>query len=425
MNNKGIISLTVVIFMMVIMVVILALLQSRILLGIQRTKGTADSILSTYNAESKIYDTLARFNLGFPIDPSQPEETLSDGTKLKFDTQTTGNEQDITITAKLPFATTKLKMSRSLVSTTSYNGVDILMSLDCTGSMGDCANPDDGTSECQTSSDPSKTTRFQELRKGTVAFLEGLKGLSVPVRVGLSVFSGDANWALNKRDGQQITPDNYVDIDDIIQTVNTNFNTRRPYESTGCKVIPEEGTSHATSMLFMHDYFNNPLHSLPQTKQIEVMVTDGLPTTTIPVPACGSSYFIPNGRSQRCETSMSFAPILNPSDIWSCKPDGGTSYVWGGQGPYATELAKCMITNRGRTWNGTDYGQRNPDIDAYMIATYKLSDTNGFKQFLTSEPGVYYYDTANAQDLTTILKDTVIGQITQSINEFKIQRVVQ
>ncbi len=432
-SNRGIISLTVVIFMMVIMVLILALLQSRILLGIQRTKGAADSILSTYNAESEIYDTLARFQKGAPI-ANKPEETLNDGTKLRVDTENLANEQEITITAKLPYATTKLTMSRASSSTTSFNGVDLVLSLDCTGSMSSCADPEVAAQHpfdnnyCLNSSNPAETTRFQELRKATVAFLEGLKGITeVPVRVGISVFSGDSDWARTSagtsQPGVEIRPDNNLSIDDLIKTINTDFNAKKPSSSTGgCKVIPEEGTSHASSLQFMQNYLTTS--KLTTIKQVEVMVTDGLPTTAIPAPMCGNEYqyFIPTHTTIRCDSGVPFIPHLDPFSFWRCEQNG-TGYTVGTVGNVPTELTACMITGNDRTWGDNRTGQRDPNLDAYVIITSKQDDNDPFKLIMTKQPGVFYYDTDNAQDLTTILKNDVIKNITKTVNEFKIRRV--
>ena len=425
-KNSGIVSLTVVIFMMVIMVLILALLQSRILLAIQRTKGAADTILSTYNAESEIYDTLARFRQGLPLN-AKPEETLADGTKLTTEMVTVGNEQQINITAKLPFATTKLQMSRLITSTTSLNGVDLILSLDCTGSMKECADPEvtkeHGTNQYCNQGGVKETTKFEELRKGTVAFLNGLKDIpGIPVRVGVSVFSGDSDWAVLHNTTSQIKPGS-ASIDDIIQTINSDFNTKNPQNSAGCKVIPEEGTSHASGLLFMHNYF--AINTPPDTKQVEVLVTDGEPTTSIPAPQCGTDfqYLIPAGNSERCKKFLPFTPILNPFTTWSCKPNGA-DYARGGQEGTATRLAACMVTNSNRVWEGSQIGQRNPNIDAYIIATFKQADDQPFKKVMTTEPGVYYYDTENAENLTAILKEDVIKDITKTINEFRIRRVI-
>lgn len=428
--NKGIISLTVVVFMMVMMVLILALLQSRILLGIQRTKGTADTILSTYNAESEIYDTLARLSLGHDFDLAKKERRLSDGTKLITEGHQVGADTVISFTAELPFATTKLEVTQKMDNTTtSFGLMDIVLALDCTNSMAECADP--ANQDCRNN---SKQTRFEVLKQSVISFLDELEQVTdIPIRIGIMIFTGDGQW-LKTTAGEEITPTSGVSIQTMKDTISQTFK-KVPYATgSACNDITENfpdggGTSQATGLQFMHKYFAN---KLPNTKQVEVLITDGGPTTAIPSAPCNLPYFVVESESDTyaCGTTGKYIPMMDPTQIWSCKPYQGSRWIFGNEDPNwnsadtAERAFSCYIADKNTIWEGSTYGQRDPEVDSHVVVTYKLPATEPLKAVYANYPGVYVYDMDKATQLQDTLKNQVLGSIQSSIQETKIRRVI-
>jgi hypothetical protein len=396
-KQKGFTNLLLVMFLAVLAVFIVATIQSRILLSIYRNRSQSDTIISTYHAESEIFDALAHIFGGYTITLNPPDRTLSDGTTLHITGQQVGDIQTIDVTAKLPYAVTKIEAIRNSSTTTTTGKADIILSLDCTGSMVE-----------NTACPSCIQTRLWEEKLASQHLVDLLRTAGVDVRFGLSVFGLNPAWAKTSTN-QVITPENNVSLDEIWQTIEHGFilNTNGSYDgSTAMADMPLcqevlQSTNIGSAFGFSHDYF--AAHTDPTRKQVEIVISDGVPNASLPYSPCpGSMICPPYATSQACSQ---FGGCITPYSHYT------ESFCI----PYGRSLLSCALATPDKG------GVRNSNIDAYMITV--LDGVNPIDENIFQSYATKYYNSGDARDLSGFI-DQVFGELTTTLNSLIIKRVI-
>jgi hypothetical protein len=414
---NGFATLMMVILIAFIAVLVVAATSLKILVGVERTRSFSDSLQSSYAAETEINDVIVRY-LKYPSAGFIPgTTTLPDGTQL-VTTSTTdihGNTV-IGILAKRPFSSFKLELTKSSVTQAAYQNLDLILTLDCTGSMNECANPAFGNS-CQGTStpNPAKPTKFESLKSGALAFIDSLQTITTAnTRLGVTVFTVDSNW-LTTSDGTQIKPENNVPLSTIRQTINNKFQ-KLVEDSAACDLVSTSSTAVGGGLKYANNNFAATKNAT--TKQVQVLITDGEPNSVIPDAACHEQYL--SGRSVPLGF---FTPQGEPSVVWEYKEvsraQSDLHSKW--------QLA-CQLADKNTSLDAATYGQpptngqRDPDADAYVITIFQVTNTqvrNILNQYSSA-----YYDMTSATDLTNTLLTKVLPEIKSSMNNFIIKKVI-
>lgn len=417
-HHRGAATLILVLIMSVLLVFLIAGWQSRLLLSLHRAKAMSDILILSYHAESKIYDLLAKFLGGYPgafSFPFSTTETLADGTVLDTEGYESGNFQTLQVGAKRLFGSSKIEIIREDLSSIDkfFQDTQIVMSLDCTGSMGNRACP------------TCLTTRMEEQTKAVLQFLDAVESTEGHERIqlGVSVFTMKADWLYTSYDGTgnptgtAVRPDNPLSIDEIKQAVNNGFGITGEAGSPACKKL-NTYTSIGSGLSFMHDYLRSVKES--DTKQVEILITDGEPNQRIPYSSCPVDVFC-------------------PGDGRYCCPSGSNCYLTGwtcpvGQGPgvctsYARDFLRCTLADTNQSWiqeagagaGASHMGVRDPDTNVYTVTVMQSPPAqvlNIFESFATE-----HYHLSNADKLTEIL-GLILQEILHSLTNYRIQRVV-
>ena len=428
----GFVSYSMVLLIAMISVLIVSLIQSRLLLSVYRRQSLSDTLINEYAAESEIYDIFTRvvtYSATFPPDYTQP---LVDGTQLTVDTEEdpVTHDQAVTVTARRPYAVTILRGERSQTVTTVIDRVEIILSLDCTGSM----NSDSGT---------GASTRFDELKNATLAFIDAVETNPDHARfyVGLSVFGLDAAWV----DANPIAPtgDYLVPTNDMTRVRNAVTQGFGSTQSTSPACNPlMDTTSIGSGFAFSRDYFkNNPIPPPESVKRIQLLVTDGEPNARMPYADCDGASFSPPyfcpfiryhcpGRylentkvpQWQCSNVTLASCMADPTDDITT----GTSVTCSECLAPARDFLRCTLAKTGVSYtepSGFTYsaGIRDPEIDAYAVTIYAgVSDeVRGiFNTYATK-----YFELANASNLTPILED-IFNDIVTGVSNFRLRRII-
>ena len=427
MNQRGVSSLITILFLCFLATVILASIQTRVLVGVTRSGGARDSLASVYASESEIHDTIARFLDGYTIDPSPPDRTLPDGTELRVAIDTIEGRRTIDIVASRPYASTHLQAvwQGTQSQTTRNQNLDIIISLDCTGSMGACADNASDYTTCAKSTS-MRPTSMEELRRGAITFLQELELLPVgSLRIGISVFASDANW-MNSARGVPLSLTQNQTIEDAIVDIQNGFG-KTPAKSPACTSVFDAGTSIGTGIPFMHQELAAAARL--DTKGVEVLITDGAPTMAAPYPLCGEDYFIPFQQSHMQQYCPKQFPVGFSGQPWQCRPQG-TAFAWGTSDAsyradaHAKSFLSCMLADTKTTWKNSEKGFRHPAVESYIVTTFRLPQNDQTRQILEAYPGTHYYSMDNATQLSEILSGQVTQTIRTSIEHIEIKRVL-
>lgn len=438
-NQKGAAVLVMIIYLAIISVMIISVIESRLLLSVERFKSLSDTIMSSYKAESSIYDYVNKIlnytSVTFPFGPTTV--TLADGTKLlvtgTHDNAT--NEDRIDITATRPYAVTKLEMIRKASSTTSAKDIEMTLILDCTGSM----NEDAGDGR----------TKVQALKESLVGTQVGKEGLLTTlknktaaekqhIKIGVVVFTVNAFWLTDSFHigaGTELKPGS-LSVDDVYNVINSGFNTTvntndGSYhgDSPACdNFFPVwEYTSAGSGFAKAHEYFSGPPPA--NTKRAEVLITDGVINTRIPHPVCPpvsasakSQHILPqnaycSNNLNYCD-GMPYSPQSQYGYPWMC-------YDWS-DNCYEDAIAfmTCTMADTGTVWDITNgyLGVKTPDVDIYTVSVYNSLPADVAAIYTTYSVPDGFYNLNNATGLATALGKVMTQIITSS--QINIRRVV-
>jgi len=419
-NQKGAVTLILVMLMAVLIVFLIAGWQSRLLLSLHRTRALSDILLLTYHAESKIYDILARFLGGYPnaFDfPFTSDEVLPDGTKLTTTGKEEGNLKTLTVTTKRLFGTTNLEITKEETETESefLHDTHIVMSLDCTASMGEKACP-----TCSTS-------RMDEQKKAVLNFLNELETTEghERIKVGISVFELKSDWlytsyaADGTPTGVAVRPDSPLSLNDIRSAVNNGFGHSGDTGSKACRKIFTY-TSVGSGLAFMHDYLRTT--ATENLDQVEILITDGVPNQRIPYSPCPENIFCP-GTPGLCGSVPG----------WSCLAGKSGSACT----PYARDFLRCTLADSGTNWTGeagavngvSNTGARDPEVDVYTVTVLDTPSSSGELENFNKVTSIFdtysteYYPLSEADKLSEKLK-LILEKIITKVNRYQIKRVV-
>jgi hypothetical protein len=388
--------------------------QAQFLYSLKRGKAMSEVLTLGYHAESRLYDVIARFLGGYSSAftfPINTDETLSDGTKLTTVGVESGDTQTLTVTSKRQFATTKVRLTKVTETehTTITKPTEIMLSLDCTGSMGQRACP------------TCATTRMDEQKKAVSDFLDAVAANpgADKIKVGISVFAMSGNWLYTSYtsggvpNGTAIKPDSGLTVQQMKQAITTNFGHSGETASLACRSV-QTYTSVGTGLAFMHDYFKT---TAPGLDKIEVLVTDGEPNQRIPYPGCPVDIFCPGNRNYCCPSGSMCAqtrPLSSDGNGWTCPAGYGETTCT----PHARDFLRCVLATTDRAWvperapGPFQQGVRDPEVDAYVVTV--LDNPPAAVTSIMNSFATKYYNSASASDLTGILQDIFQEILTSS-----------
>jgi len=377
-------------FIGIVATFIIATIQARLLLSVQRSRSLSDSLIAQYHSESVIYGALTRFIDGYPV--SDGSTTLDDGTELEITTNVTATEQMLTALAKRPFAVTKLVASRDVTETTLTSGLEMIVSFDCTGSMNFSATAGNVSA-------PVGSRRIDVAREALFDLLNVIETTAAPYPPGIFKI-GINGYGVNSVNLQDLTSD----IDVLRNTVNNEILISQNSGQTFCGGVIN-GTNIGIGFTSAYDYFDaNP--APPNTKRAVVVITDGATNTRTPYAACPPSYFCPFD-DDLCS---------NPEVIangWSCAGDYGSDCRMP-----AFDYLKCALAD-----TDTDpIGIRDPEVSGYLI---KIANIFGPDETFIQDIGNHYatkfYNTDDASDLSDILTD-VFEEVSEEAFRIRLRR---
>lgn len=385
--KKGIATLITVFLVSMVGVFVVTAWQARLLLGIQRSTALVDVLKAGYTAESRINDLLAKFLGAYPnafVFPFAIQETLADGTVLDTTGVQEGNRYTMDVVAQRQFATTSLRLVREaqVSSQALYDQVDMVMNIDCTGSMNTRADANCSGTSC--------TTRLHEARVAALAFVDEVanfnSGGELPLlRLGLATFGITNKWIMQPTQ----------DMTALRTVITTQFADRQENSPACAAPLNSGGTNVGGGLEFMHNYFANN-YPVPndRLKKIEIIITDGEPNTNNPTSS---------GIAMNYCGAIAGCNFNNP-----CESS-------------ANDFAAC---NLGRTnvlvSEINKLGLRNPEVDAYAV-TISVQVPQTTKEML-EKYATNFYDAVDATQLSDILQ-TLFEDILSDYSSFTFGRL--
>ncbi len=422
LKRRGAISLLMVMLFSVLGAFILSTWQVRVLYSQKRAKALSESIVAGYSAESKIYDTVARFLGGFAAAftfPFERSETLAGGVRLNLSGEENGNVQTLTAVAESQYSSVKIRLDKTDTSETEEiaRDMEIVFSLDCTGSMGSKA--------CETCS----TTRMDEQKNAVMAFLDALEASrgSEKVKVGISVFSMVANWMNTAYDasghpiGTDVNPNSSLSIGQIKSAISNNLKSSGEFDSPAC-ISTLNSTNAGAGVVFMHDYFKSVSES---KSRVEILITDGEPNQRTPYPGCPKNVFCPAHDSYCCPAGWNCYETrrISGGTGWSCPLGAGVDEC----APHARDFLRCALATSDQRWtmetspHEHPWGTRDPGVDIYAVTVLDRPPAEVTEVFNTY--ATEYFNSANASRLTTILSE-IFEKISKKESIYNIYKVV-
>ncbi|HCS78900.1 TPA: hypothetical protein DIV55_04100 [Patescibacteria group bacterium] len=444
LKNKGRLtgfaSYSMVLLIALISILIVSLIQSRLLLSIYRRQSLSDTLVNEYAAESEIYDIFTRVVTYGATFPPDDVLTLPDGTQLTIDTEEdpiTG-DQAVTVTARRPYAVTILRGDRT-VTVTGTDRVEIILAIDCTGSMDNPSGTVDGFGK--------PTTRIEEAENAALAFVDAIIAHPNYDRfyIGVEVFGIDAAWL--KVDPLDVTSADLTPTNNHAQvrtSIAASFGHDTSFiESPACSLVIDN-TSIGSSFALARDYFMAyPVPLGLTVKRAEVLITDGAPNSRMPYADCPDTDF---GGDNFCPAFRHFCPgkFYENTKIpqWQCDNAYMSSCLAKREDDVTTPLivncnecqgrsrdfVRCVLAKSGTTYTEPppsslvySGGVRDPDVDAYVVTIYNgvSPEIRGiFETYATK-----YFDLGNAANLTTILGD-IFDDIVTSTSSFTLRRII-
>ncbi|RJR30110.1 VWA domain-containing protein [Candidatus Microgenomates bacterium] len=388
-NQKGAATLIFVTILAIIVTLLIAVTHSRLLLALRRSQSAADTIISGYDAESEAYDVISKLANGLLDIDSLGTYTKTFGdTTLIVSGEQIGNKQIVTVTAKRLYAVNKVQAVREVQSIENATDVDIVMALDCTSSM-----------------DSGVPTRFEALESAALNFIDSISSRtdSSKFRLGVLTFGVNAEWI--KLNGRDVVPSSNMKLSDVRFAVEQGFGPTKD-QSPACVPILNS-TSIGSGVVKAHEYFES--HARSNTKQIEIVITDGEPNSRIPEPKCSPNVYCPL-----------FASLCSNPYGWSCYPQRSEPVC----SDLGLDFLRCTVANSDTYVPEIgQYGIRNPDVDIYAVTIFDNPPQPVVEAFQTYTTENGYYNASRATDLTKIL-DTLLQTIVEKRSTVTIKRVI-
>lgn len=401
-----------------------ALTYSRLLVSIKRSLSQTDAVVTNYTSESKVNDVLARLKGGY-IGASGFPFTLNEtfnGTKLRIEGKQIGNTQTIVVTGERSYAVSRIEATRVINNVSEVTNVDMILSLDCTGSMDAPADPPRAT-----------PTRFDSAREAALSFVDRLIEInndpqySDKFNLGVQVFGLDAKWLT--LGGRNVTPGS-MSLDEVKLAIQNGFGSTRT-GSSACNGVMD-ATSIGSAFQKSQEYFS--ANKKPKTKQIEIVITDGEPNSRAPYGSCSPAVFCP--AFPRSSTGENYCEENEYG--WVCH--NYTSYK---DGPYDSDnfnenayktceplgrdFLSCSIADTNTSippltsGGGLRRGTRDPEVDAYavtILANPPRDVVNIFNSYLSANG---YFNATRASQLKNIL-NSVLNEILRDRTTITIKR---
>lgn len=398
--KKGLATIVMVLILAVISFLILIAWQSRLLLSIRRTQSLSDLLAVDYRAESEIYDWAAKFignysNIyGGPL--TATEKTLKDEpepNRLNVTAKIVSGEEQLKINAARPYASTNMILSRN-VSTASgpaYEKVEVILGLDCSGSM-------------------NEANRIRSLQLALMSFVDNLRSSEDADKFYLAMlpFRRSANWAYgvtstsnnldlfynNVKDASDGgTNWNNVSQSNLCSTPDINI---CPSGLSSCNAETNLG---ASGMLAMDYFSNNPVDETKVLRNF-VLFTDGLPNTSFGDLNCGTNP---------CNMTENNGACTNES----------------------VKYLKCSLAAEDYEWDSGYFGRKPDGVDVYAV-TVANAPTNAAQQAAFDATMMVFnstnfvkkaYANSDATQLSNIF-DGIFNEIITSSSKLKIERIV-
>ncbi len=385
MINKGAVTLIYMALVTLISVLILTVGYSRFMLSLRRSEAFADTIETSYRAESEINNLLAQLVGGYLTEANFPiSESMAFGdTRVEIEARIEDNSQIIDVTASRFFAVNKIRAVRVAYGSGFFNDAEIIIALDCTGSMGNSSGSSEGTS------------RLQEQTKAVLGFIDNLavSDYAGNVRMGVAVFGRNSNW-LRSVSGQQVRPDAGMTVAEVRQAVYSGFtypsgsgNLARSRSQSICDELVEDYTNIGAGFNIMNNYFENNPPPSGNAKRVEILISDGEPNTYIRESVC----------------------LNRPT----CVPCSGNSFP--------LDYLKCTLADQNTEWTGGRTGMRNPLVDSYVVTVLHnppAAVVSAIQTYSTE-----YYNAIYAYQLSEIL-DRIFESISTSFARTTISRII-
>ncbi|MFC1649383.1 hypothetical protein ACFL2C_01545 [Patescibacteria group bacterium] len=419
-NQKGAVILLYVTIVSVIAFLLLLVSQSRLMLAIRRNQSSLDSLNTTNQAESEINDLLAKIVGGYLGESDFPiNETFEIGDiEVTVEGEQVGDIQTLLVKTNKGYATSQIEAVREIKSIANADEIQIILALDCTGSMdkgADCADCD------------SSPTRFDALRQATINFIDAVADdeNSDKFKVGIMVFGVDAKWM--EHGVVEIRPGN-TDFDTIKTAINNGIGSTRS-ESPACQSVMD-ATSVGSAYSQMSNYFSGIAN--PRIKKIAIGITDGLPNSTSKDDSCNTPFCPAYPRSTDGATNY-----CTDNDYgWNCTEFNYNNCVWDVDAGYYCDLAYTTCEPLGKEYLScaladTDTfisdlgrnGTRGVDIDAYAVTIYANTPFEIASILRDYTVGGGYFNAPRATQLSDTL-ETIYRQIIKDRSIIKIKRVV-
>ena len=420
-NESGAVTLIFVTIMALIVTIILAATNSRLLLALRRSQSSVDILVANYEAESIANDIMARLVGGYLPSANLPQTTITEGdTTITYEGTEVDDTQTITVTANRDFAVGKVQAIRKIESIKKVEEVEIILGLDCTSSM-------DAGASCDNCF--SRPTRFDAQKDAAIDFVDKVEELedADKFRLGVSVFGIDAKWL--EYSGRNVTPENNLSFDEIKDAINNGFGSTRN-ESPACLSVMN-ATSIGSSYSFAHNYFEDRKDE--KIKQIEITISDGVPNSRVPQSGCNPNVFCPAFPISQPDGSTNYCEDNEYG--WDCY-----QYETYRDGPYESDFfnetafnlcqplgmdfLRCSVADT-ETFVpelGTE-GIRDPDVDAYAVTIFSNPprETVSVLRNYATENG--YFNASRANQLKNILNN-ILNEILKERSAITIKRLI-
>ena len=418
-NNTGAVTLIFVMLMALLITVMLTATQSRLILSLRRSQSASDVLLASYEAESEANDVMAKLVGGYLPTADMNETKVVGDTSFEITGEDQGETQIINVTATRDFAVGKVEAVRKIQSIKKVNDVEIILSLDCTGSM-------DAGANCDFCND--KPTRFDSQEEAAIDFIDKISDLEDKdkFKLGVSVFGIDAKWLTYG--GIDVTPESGFSFDEIKSAIEGGFSTTR-INSPACSGVMD-ATSIGSAYSFSHNYFAGT--KAEDKKQIEIVISDGVPNSRVPEAGCDPNAFCPafpispDGGTNYCE---------NNEYSWSCyqydkykdgpyDSDNFNEKAFNICKPLGENFLRCSIAASDTFVPelGKE-GIRDPEVDAYAVTIFSNPPGNVVSIFRNFATPNGYFNASRANQLKNIL-NTILNEILKERSTIIVRRVI-
>jgi len=374
-SKKGAVTVIFLAVVALVLTLLLAATQSRLLLSLRRSQSASDILVATYQAESEVNDVMARLAGGYLDNANIPRTIKNVGDiRVEIEGVDQGDTQIVTVTALRGLAVGKVQAIRRVQSVGEIDAVEVVLMLDCTGSM----DASSGT--------PGKT-RFDAEEDAAVSFVNQVAALpdADKFKLGVGVFGVGSEWL--SYNGVNITPDSGLTYFQIADAIAGGFGGRWN-DSPACERV---GDVAGTNVGLAYRHANNYLKTSKKEriKQVEIVITDG----------------DPNSRSVDSECPPSIA----------CSPRCNTE---------AKNYLRCTLADKNTFVPELGYnGTRDPEVAAYaaIVLDRPPVDVPPIFQNYATENG--YFPATKANQLTGILSE-ILTRIVEDRSDITIKRIV-